>query len=240
MTDAELVARFAARHHVEAELAFEALMQRHGPMVLRVCWDVLGDEHAAEDAFQATFLVLARKVRSLRVKDSLGSWLHGVATRALCDSARRRRHELRLAETRGLDSEVMPERTPFDATAILSEEINQLPERYRAPIVLCYLEAMSYATAAGRLRLTEDAVRGRLARARAQAAEAVGPPRGRCHWCACGRAPEGSRCGPSARSRTSDSPRRFEFRGRQRGVRLHDFPFGGFSWRKDMQDHDPD
>ena len=64
MTDAELVARFAARHQVDAELAFEALMQRHGPMVFRVCRDVLHDEHAAEDAFQATFLVLARKVRS--------------------------------------------------------------------------------------------------------------------------------------------------------------------------------
>ena len=63
MTDAELVARFGARHQVDAELAFEALMQRHGSMVFRVCWDVLHDEHAAEDAFQATFLVLARKVR---------------------------------------------------------------------------------------------------------------------------------------------------------------------------------
>jgi RNA polymerase sigma factor (sigma-70 family) len=172
MTDAELLARFAARQQVDAELAFEALMQRHGPMVFRVCRDVLHDEHAAEDAFQATFLVLARKVRSLGAKDSLGSWLHGVAhrvaSRALCDAARRRRHELRFAETRGPDYEVMPERARFDATAILSEEINQLPERYRAPIVLCYLEAMSYETAAGRLGVTEDAVRGRLARARAR------------------------------------------------------------------------
>ncbi len=113
MTDAELVARFGARHQVDAELAFEALMQRHGSMVFRVCWDVLHDEHAAEDAFQATFLVLARKVRSLGVKDSLGSWLysvaHRVATRALCDSAKRRRHEPRFAETRSPDYEVMPE-----------------------------------------------------------------------------------------------------------------------------------
>ena len=103
------------------------------------------------------------------MKDSLGSWLysvaHRVATRALCDSAKRRRHEPRFAETRSPDYEVMPERARFDATAILSEEINQLPERYRAPIVLCYLQAMSYTTAAAHLGLTEDAVRGRLARA---------------------------------------------------------------------------
>jgi RNA polymerase sigma factor (sigma-70 family) len=171
-TDAELLARFAAQPQVDAELAFEALMQRHGPMVFRVCRDVLNDEHAAEDAFQATFLVLARKARFLGVKDSLGSWLHGVAhrvaARALCDAARRRRHELRFAETRGSDYEVMPEGARLEATAILSEEINRLPERYRAPIVLCYLEAMSYETAAGRLGVTEDAVRGRLARARAR------------------------------------------------------------------------
>jgi RNA polymerase sigma factor (sigma-70 family) len=172
VTDAQLLARFAAGKQVDAELAFEALMQRHGPMVFRVCRDVLHDEHAAEDACQATFLVLARKARFLGVKDSLGSWLHGVAhrvaARALCDAARRRRHELRFAETRGLDYEVLPQYARFEATAILSEEINRLPERYRAPIVLCYMEAMSYETAAGRLGVTEDAVRGRLARARAR------------------------------------------------------------------------
>jgi len=102
LTDAQLLERFAARHGDGAEPAFEALVERHGPMVFRVCRGVLRDEHAAEDAFQATFLVLARKARSLWVKDSLGSWLHGVAhrvaTRARSDAARRRRHELRLAE----------------------------------------------------------------------------------------------------------------------------------------------
>jgi HlyD family secretion protein len=170
MTDAQLLARFAARHEGCAELAFEALVQRHGPMVFRVCRGVLQDEHAAEDAFQATFLVLARKVHSLSVKDSLGGWLHSVAhrvaTRARSDAVRRRRHELRLAEARGPAWVVMPDRPPSDAAAILSEEIARLPEKYRAPIVLCYLEAMSYATAAGHFGVTEDAARGRLARAR--------------------------------------------------------------------------
>jgi RNA polymerase sigma factor (sigma-70 family) len=170
LTDAQLLARFAARHEDGAELAFETLVQRHGPMVFRVCRGVLRDEHAAEDAFQATFLVLARKAPSLWVKDSLGSWLHGVAhrvaSRAKSDAARRRRHELRLAESRGPEWEAISDRPWSDAWATLSEEIAGLPETYRAPIVLCYLEAMSYESAAARLGVSEDTIRGRLARAR--------------------------------------------------------------------------
>ena len=139
-------------------------------MVFRVCRGVLRDEHAAEDAFQATFLVLAKKARSLWVKDSLASWLHGVAhrvaSRARSDAARRRRHERRLAEARGPACEIMPDHPRSEAWAILSEEIAGLPETYRAPVVLCYLEAMSYQAAAASLGVTEDTVRGRLARAR--------------------------------------------------------------------------
>src|SRR5579885_842848 len=81
LSDAQLLARFLDRHEEGAELAFEILVERHGPMVFRVCRALLRDEHSAEDAFQATFLVLARKARSLWVKDSLASWLHGVAHR---------------------------------------------------------------------------------------------------------------------------------------------------------------
>jgi RNA polymerase sigma factor (sigma-70 family) len=114
--------------------------------------------------------VLARKARSLWVKDSLASWLHGVAhrvaARARVNAARRRRHEHQLAEARGPTLEVMPDRPPSEAWAILSEEIARLPEMYRAPVVLCYLEAMSYQAAAASLGVTEDTVRGRLARAR--------------------------------------------------------------------------
>jgi RNA polymerase sigma factor (sigma-70 family) len=170
LTDAQLLAQFAAGHEDGGELAFEALVERHGPMVFRVCRGVLRDEHAAEDAFQATFLVLARKARSLWVKDSLASWLHGVAhrvaARARADAARRRRHERRFAEARGPACDVMPDHPRSEAWAILSEEIARLPEAYRAPVVLCYLEAMSYQAAAASLGVTEDAVRGRLARAR--------------------------------------------------------------------------
>jgi hypothetical protein len=104
------------------------------------------------------------------VKDSLASWLHGVAhrvaARARVDAARRRRHEQRLAEARGPACEALPDRARSEAGAILSEEIARLPETYRAPVVLCYLEAMSYQAAAASLGVSEDTVRGRLARAR--------------------------------------------------------------------------
>ncbi len=148
LSDAQLLARFLDRHEEGAELAFEILVERHGPMVFRVCRALLRDEHSAEDAFQATFLVLARKARSLWVKDSLGGWLHGVAhrvaSRAKSDAARRRRHERRLAEARGPAREILPDNPRADAATVLSEEIDRLPEALRAPVVLCYLEAMSY------------------------------------------------------------------------------------------------
>jgi DNA-directed RNA polymerase specialized sigma24 family protein len=96
-TDGLLLARFAACRDELAEIAFEALVRRHGPMVLRVCDQVLGDRHAAEDAFQATFLVLARRAGSIRQPELLGNWLHGVALRTAREvrmrDDRRRRHE---------------------------------------------------------------------------------------------------------------------------------------------------
>ena len=97
LTDRQLVERFAARRDPIAEVAFAALVRRHGPMVLRVCRKVLRNHHDAQDSFQATFLILARKAGSLRVEDSLGPWLHGVAYRVASTSkaaaARRRAHE---------------------------------------------------------------------------------------------------------------------------------------------------
>src|SRR5262245_61038256 len=102
LTDGQLLERFTAQRGEAAEQAFAALVERHGPMVLRVCRSVLRDPHEAHDAFQATFLVLVRRSGSLWVRDSLGPWLHQVAYRvascARSAAARRRRHEHRVAE----------------------------------------------------------------------------------------------------------------------------------------------
>ena len=84
VTDEQLLERFVTAHREVGELAFEALVDRHGPMVLRICRAVLPDEHDAEDAFQATFLVLAREAASIRSRSSVASWLHGVARRVAC------------------------------------------------------------------------------------------------------------------------------------------------------------
>jgi RNA polymerase sigma factor (sigma-70 family) len=148
--------------------AFETLLQRHGPMVLRVCLRTLGHVHDAEDALQATFLVLAQQAVSIRKKESLASWLHGVAyrmaTHAKRAAARRRGHEARANPT--------PPRDPAliaawqELQALLDDEIGSLPETLRAPFVLCCLENKSCAEAARQLDLTEGTVWKRLSRAR--------------------------------------------------------------------------
>ena len=107
LSDAELLERFLSRADGAAAHAFEGLVLRHGAMVLDVCHRVLGDAHDAQDAFQATFLVLATRARSIRRQKSVGSWLHGVALRvarrARSDAARRQAHERRIAEMNGRD-----------------------------------------------------------------------------------------------------------------------------------------
>ncbi len=118
-------------------------------MVLLVCRQMLGDEHDAQDACQATFLVLAKKARSIKKPEALGSWLHGVALRvsakAKTAAARRRTHE-----RRGLHMVARPESEwpGTDPCPELHEEIDRLPERYRLPVVLCYLEGLTHDQAA--------------------------------------------------------------------------------------------
>jgi RNA polymerase sigma factor (sigma-70 family) len=169
LTDGQLLERFTACTGEAAELAFAALVERHGPMVLRVCRSVLREPHDAQDAFQATFLVLVRKAGSIRNRDSLASWLHGVACRtAACantTAARRRRHERRAAE-RVMTSVDDGERD--DLAPVLHEELDRLPEKYRAPIVLCHLEGLTHEQTAQRLRWPVGTVRSRLARGREQ------------------------------------------------------------------------
>jgi RNA polymerase sigma factor (sigma-70 family) len=169
--DAQLLERFVAGRDEAGEMAFGALVERHGPMVLRVCQSVLGHRHDAEDAFQVTFLILARKAGSIRKQRFLGSWLHGVAyrvaLRAQTASRRRLARETKAAKGAEMTAPCAePVEDELDLTAALHQEITRLPAKYRAPIVLCYLEGMTHDQAASELGWPVGTVRGRLARAR--------------------------------------------------------------------------
>lgn len=171
MADGELLDRFMHRRQsdTEAEGAFRALVERHGPMVLGICRRVLRDPHDSEDAFQATFLILVRKGRSIRRRESLSHWLGGVArrvaVRAKVNSNRRRIREK--TGTAYATEEASPrDRDQDGRVQAVHEAIARLPGKYRTPIELCYLEGLTYEEAAHRLSLTENTVRGRLARAR--------------------------------------------------------------------------
>jgi RNA polymerase sigma factor (sigma-70 family) len=164
-SDAQLLERFLA-HHDEA--AFAALVQRFGPLVLRVCSRVLADEHAVEDAFQATFLILVRRARSIRKRRALGSWLYGVAyrvaARARAEAGRRRAPERELPARAAADP--LDEVSRRDLRAVLDQELSRLPAKYREPLVLCYLEGMTTEEAARELGWPQGTVFTRLARGR--------------------------------------------------------------------------
>jgi RNA polymerase sigma factor (sigma-70 family) len=165
LSDARLLQRFAAERD---EAAFEALVRRFGPMVLGVCRRVLGDAHEVEDAFQASFLVLARKAPSLARQELLGNWLWGVAYR----TARRARADAARWHARERQGRMAPAPDPAeeaiarDLRVVLDEEIDRLPCKYRRPFVLCYLEGKTNAEAARALRCPPGTVFTRLARAR--------------------------------------------------------------------------
>jgi RNA polymerase sigma factor (sigma-70 family) len=167
LTDGQLLERFATGTGAASEMAFGALVERHGPMVLRTCRGVLRDAHEADDAFQATFLILVRKRGTLWVRDSLGPWLHRVACRAArrarVAAVRRREIERKAGERPG-DRSTAPDLA--DLAAILHEEVDRLPERYRAPVVLCDLEGRSQEDAARHLGCPAGTIKSRLARGR--------------------------------------------------------------------------
>jgi RNA polymerase sigma factor (sigma-70 family) len=169
LSDAQLLEQFLAGLDEGAEAGFAALVERHGPMVLRVCRQVLGDPHDAEDAFQATFLVLARRAGSVRRRDSVASWLHGIARRlalhARADAARRRRHECQSAAMRNFETRDEPD---IEGWPELHEELARLPSTYRESVVLCYMEGLTTAAAARRLGCAQGTVLARLSRARAR------------------------------------------------------------------------
>jgi RNA polymerase sigma factor (sigma-70 family) len=150
------------------EAAFEALVVRHAPMVWGVCRRLLDDAHEAEDAFQATFLVLVSKARTIRERDLLAPWLYQIARRVAQRASFRaaRRRQLERTAPR-LDVEAPSHAPDFELRARLDLELGRLPEKYRAPVVLCYLEGRTHAEAAAVLRWPIGTVKGRLARARA-------------------------------------------------------------------------
>jgi RNA polymerase sigma factor (sigma-70 family) len=149
------------------ELAFAALVARHGPMVMGTCRRMLSGGADAEDAFQATFLVLVRRARTLGPRDAIGPWLHGVAARvsmrARAQAARRRRLEPSGGELNVFAAAAEPD---AELAAIVDEEVSRLPEKYRLPILLCYVQGLTHEEAARQLEWPVGSVKGRLARAR--------------------------------------------------------------------------
>src|SRR5262245_1560586 len=167
MTDGQLLERFLTHRD---EVAFEVLLRRHGPMVLGVCRRVLRNAHDAEDAFQATFLVLVRKAASLRRPELVGNWLYGAACRAALEAkaARRRSRPRQFKATPELEA---PADVREDLRAVLDQELSCLPDKYRVPLVLCDLEARTRREVARQLGIPEGTLSSRLTTARRKLAQ---------------------------------------------------------------------
>jgi polysaccharide biosynthesis/export protein len=166
MTDERLLADFLSQRD---ESAFEALVRRYGPMVFRVCRDLLGDPEHAEDAFQATFLVLLRRAETIRQHGSLGRWLYEVACR-ISRRERRRLARIRSQERQAPEMEAAapPDFDPADRELkpILHEEIGRLPSKLRDAVVLCYFEGLTVDDAARRLGCPVGTLKSRLGKGR--------------------------------------------------------------------------
>ena len=170
LSDAQLLRRYAdARcQGLEAEAAFRELLDRHGPMVMAVCRQILRQDHDADDAFQATFLVLVRKARSIRVDESLAPWLCSVAFRT-AQRARYVASRYRPMDAMQIEEHSGPPRDDafqFDVRPLLHEELDRLPVKFREAIVLCHLEGKSHEEAARLLHWPVGTVSSRLSRGR--------------------------------------------------------------------------
>jgi RNA polymerase sigma-70 factor (ECF subfamily) len=173
-TDNELLKRFLANRH---ENAFEALVRRHGPMVLGLCRRILHDPLDAEDAFQAVFLVFVSKAASIAKPELLGNWLYGVACRTAL-AARAAAENRRMKEAEAASREQPNQDSPWqELQLVLDRELSRLPAKYRIPIVLCHLEEKSRRQAARTLGLPEGTLSSRLARGRALLAQRL------TRWC---------------------------------------------------------
>src|SRR5690242_9103589 len=159
VTDGQLLERFVTERD---EAAFELLVRRHERMVWGVCRRLLANTHDAEDAFQAAFVVLVRKASTVRKRESLGCWLHQVAYRvALRASANRAKIAEREQQTLDPGSATDPHDLQTEVVwrelrPVLDEELRRLPEKYRAPVVLCYLEGKSYEEAGHQLGCSKE------------------------------------------------------------------------------------
>jgi len=165
LSDAHLLERFTLRH---SEAAFAVLVERHGPLVHGVCRRVLQNAQDTEDAFQATFLVLARKAHTISKHHSLASWLYKVAyriaLRARANNARRRTQEKEAIQSAPPPSPA--EVAQRELGQLLDEEVQRLPEKYRAPVLLCYLQGQTNEQAAQQLSCPTGTLKIRLMRAR--------------------------------------------------------------------------
>jgi RNA polymerase sigma factor (sigma-70 family) len=173
LSDGSLLEQYLTGEDAEAQNAFQALVVRHGPMVLGICRHVLSEEHEAEDAFQATFLVLAQKGGSIRNRNVLAGWLHEVAHRVAIKA------RVSMIRRRTLERQAMAMSPPAtepdkqdEAAAwnelrpVLHAEVDRLPEKYRLPVILCYLEGKTNEEVADLLHWPVGTVKGRLSRAR--------------------------------------------------------------------------
>jgi RNA polymerase sigma factor (sigma-70 family) len=164
LTDGQLLERFLDRRSEAGEIAFEALVSRHGPMVLGVCRRALADPNDAADAFQATFLILVRKAHSIRVGDSLGPWIYGVsrkvAARARIEASRRPRTIPENLEALAINTD------GFELSRILDEELARLPQAFRNALILCDLQGLTHEEAARDLVCPVGTIKSRLARGR--------------------------------------------------------------------------
>ncbi len=164
MTEIELLDRFVTAGDPDA---FTVLIERHGPMVLSVCRTVLREPHDVEDAFQNTFLVLARRAATIKHTSTIGPWLHRVALR-VAQRARSKAARRQARERVRTDFEMeCPYNPPdFSLVPLLREEVSRLPDRYRLPVELCYWEGKSNQEAAKQLKCPVGTIKGRLSRAR--------------------------------------------------------------------------
>ena len=169
LPDGQLIERFLSGPGALAEAAFAALVDRHGAMVMGVCRRLLADSNDADDAFQATFLVLARRARSIARCDLLGNWLYRVAYRtarvARTRTAQRREKEMQAMAVLGASS-MQDAEDHGDWLAVLDEEVSRLPEKYRVLVVLCELEGLPRKAVAHRLGIAEGTISSPLCRAR--------------------------------------------------------------------------